>query len=132
MHMNKDMSKYVFAWYLKERLLKGKQIPIHVNNPLKKPTIGVKIEPLSFQKVEHKNRHIKVTWFIHFVMSSGTRKCQSQHVLLHLEEQDDHPTENKWQVQERSTPNTPKSNSSNHRREAKCTPKNKKSDLMMS
>jgi len=98
LHMNKDMSKYVFAWYLKECLLKGKQILVHVSNLLKKPTIEVKIEPLGFQKVEHKNRHIRVTWLIHFVMSFGTKKCQSQHVLLHLEELSDHPTENKWQV----------------------------------
>jgi hypothetical protein len=98
--MNRDMNKDVFMWYLKEHLLKGKQILVHVSNSLKKPTIGVKIEPLGFQKVEHKNRHIKVTWLIHFVMPSGSRKCQSQHVLLHLEKQGDHPIKNKWQVQE--------------------------------
>jgi hypothetical protein len=108
LHMNREMSKDVFVWYLKERLLKGKQIPTHVSNSLKKHTILVKIEPLGFQKVEHKNRHIRVTWFIHFIMPSKMRKCQYQHMLLHLEKQGDHPTENKWQVQEQSMPNTPR------------------------
>jgi len=80
------MSGDMLMQYLNERLLKRKQIPIHVSNMLKKPTTRGKIEPLGFQKIEHKNRHVRVTWLIHFVMSFGTGKCMSQHVLLHLKE----------------------------------------------
>jgi hypothetical protein len=45
------MSGDMLAWYLKERLLKTKQIPTHVSDSPKKPTTGDKIEPLTSQKV---------------------------------------------------------------------------------
>jgi len=85
----------MFARYLKECLLKGKQTLAHVSDPLKKLTIGGKIEPLGFQRVEFKNGHIRVTWLKHFIMSSRTEKCQTQHVLLHLKEHGDHPIRTK-------------------------------------
>jgi hypothetical protein len=39
------MNGNVIAWYLKECLLKGKQIPTHVSDPQKKPTIKGKTKP---------------------------------------------------------------------------------------
>jgi hypothetical protein len=91
LHVNKD----VFTRYLNECLLEGKQIPTCVSDPLKKPSIGGKIEPLGSQKVGHESGHLGVTWFRHLVVPFGTRKCQFQHVLLYQEEWGDHPTGNK-------------------------------------
>jgi hypothetical protein len=70
--------------YLKERLLEGKQTPICVNDPPKKLATRGKIEPLGSQKVGHESRHLRVTWLGHLIVPFGTRKCRSQHVLLHL------------------------------------------------
>jgi hypothetical protein len=49
------MNKDVLTPYLKERLLKDKQIPIHVNDQPKKPATRVKIEPVGSQKVGHES-----------------------------------------------------------------------------
>jgi hypothetical protein len=58
----------------------------HVGDSIKKLKIRDKMKPLSFQKVGLKNRQPGVTRFEYFIMSFRTRKCQSRHVLLHLEE----------------------------------------------
>jgi hypothetical protein len=65
-----------------------------VNDLRKKLAIRNKIEPLGFHRVGFENKQLGVTWFRHLVMLFGTRKCWSQHVLLHLEEQGDHPIGN--------------------------------------
>ncbi len=76
-------------------LLEAKQTPACVGDLSKKPTIGDKTEPLRFQKVGPKSRQPRVTWHVYLVAPFGTRKCQSQHVLLHSKEYGDHPTKNK-------------------------------------
>jgi hypothetical protein len=88
------MSKDVLVQYPRECLLEGKQTPIRVNDPPKKPTIKGKIEPLGFRRVGHDSEHLGVTWFEHLVMPFGMRKCRFQHVLLHLEEHGNHPIGN--------------------------------------
>jgi hypothetical protein len=80
--------------YPKECLIEGKKIPICISDPPNKPTTRVKIEPLGFQKVGHESKHLGVTWFGHFLMPFGMGICEFQHVLLHLEEQGDHPITN--------------------------------------
>jgi len=80
------MNENMFTQYLKEHLLETMQIPAHVGDLPKKPIIGDKIEPLGFQRVGHESRQLGVTWLMYFVMSSKTRKYQSQHVLLHPKE----------------------------------------------
>jgi len=52
----------------------------------KKLVIGDKIKPLSFQKMGPKNKQLRVTWHVYFIMPFGTRKCHFQHVLLHPKE----------------------------------------------
>jgi hypothetical protein len=52
----------------------------------KKPVTGDKIKPLSFQKVGLKNRQLRVTWLVYFIMPFRMGKCHSQHVLLHPKE----------------------------------------------
>jgi hypothetical protein len=69
----------------KEHLLKAKQTFVHVGDPPKKLTTMDKIKSLSSQRVGLESEQPTVTWFEHLVMPFGTRKCQSQHVLLHLE-----------------------------------------------
>ncbi len=82
----------------------------------------------------HKNGHLKVTWLKHFIMPFGMGECQFQHVLLHLEEYDDHPLKmnDKCRNDQCSTPQECEGNSLNHRREAKFARRIKKSDLTMS
>jgi hypothetical protein len=79
--MNKDM----LTCYLKEHILEMKQTPACVGGLLKKLATKNKTKPLSFQKVGPKSGQLWVTWFKCFIMSSRTRKSQSQHVLIHLE-----------------------------------------------
>ncbi len=74
----------MFAQYPKEHILEKKQIPIHVSDLPKKPTIGDKIKPLGSQRVKPENVEPRVTWLGHLVMPFRMGKCQSQHVLLHL------------------------------------------------
>jgi hypothetical protein len=74
------MSGNMFAQYLKERLLEGKQIPARANDPPKKPTTRDKIEPLGSQRVEHENRHPRITWLKHFVMSISTCAITSRRI----------------------------------------------------
>ncbi len=61
--------------YPKECLIEGKQTPICISDPPKKPTIGGKIEPLGFQNVGHESKHLGITWFKHLVMPFGMGKC---------------------------------------------------------
>jgi hypothetical protein len=68
---------------MKEHLLKARQILVHVGDLPKKPTIGDKIKPLSFQRVGLESRQLGVIGFKSFVLLFGIGKCQSQHVLLH-------------------------------------------------
>jgi hypothetical protein len=58
-----------------ERLLKVRKILACVDDPQKKPIIGDKIEPLSFQRVGLKSGELWVMWFGYFVVPSETRKC---------------------------------------------------------
>lgn len=51
------MNKSVLTQYLKERLLKDKQIPTHVNDQPKKSATRVKIEPIGSQKVGHESEN---------------------------------------------------------------------------
>jgi hypothetical protein len=81
-HTNENM----FAQYSEECLLKAKQTPIRIRDLLKKPTTKDKTTSLSFQKVGPNNEQLGLTWFKHFIVPFGTGKCESQHVLLHLEE----------------------------------------------
>jgi hypothetical protein len=67
----------------KEHLLEARQTFVHVGDLSKKLAIGDKIKPLGFQRVGLESRQPKVMWFKYFIMPSKTRKCQSQHVLLH-------------------------------------------------
>jgi len=67
----------------KEHLLEARQTFVHVDDSPKKLAIGDKTKPLGFQRVRLENRQPKVMWFQYFIMPSKTRKCQSQHVLLH-------------------------------------------------
>jgi len=62
---------------MKEHLLEGKQIFVHINNPPKKLATRGKIKPLGFQKVGHENGHPGVTCLEHLVVSSRTKKCWS-------------------------------------------------------
>jgi hypothetical protein len=80
-HMNGNM----FTWYLKECLLGGRETFACVGNLVKKFTIADKMKQLSFQKMELKSGQPGVTRFGYSIMSSKTRKCQSQHVVLHPE-----------------------------------------------
>jgi hypothetical protein len=88
------MNENMFAQYLKEQLLEGKQTLTCVSDPPKKLATRGKTKPLGFQKVGHKSGHLKVTWLKHLIMSSGMGECQFQHVLLHSEEYGDHPFKN--------------------------------------
>jgi hypothetical protein len=73
----------------KERLLKGKQTPTRLSDPPKKPITKDKTKPLGSQRVGPESEQLGVTWFRHLVIRFGTRKCWSQHVLLHLKEYGD-------------------------------------------
>jgi hypothetical protein len=64
LHMSGD----VLARYLKERVLKEKQILACVSNPPKKPAIRGKIKPLGSQKVGHESGHPKVTWLKYLIV----------------------------------------------------------------
>jgi hypothetical protein len=88
------MSEDMFTQYSKERLLKRKYILVHVINLPKKHATGGKTKPLSSQKVGYENGHPKVTWLEHLIMSSRTKKCQSQHMLLHPKKYGDHLVKN--------------------------------------
>lgn len=77
------MNRDVLAQYLKECLLERKQNHVHVSDSPKKLVTRVKTKPLSSQKVGHESKHPGMTWLGHLVMPFGTRKCRSQHVLLH-------------------------------------------------
>jgi len=63
-----------------------KQTFAHVGDPQKKPKTKDKTKPLGFQRVGLESEQLGVTKLGHFVVPFGTRKCQFQHVLLHLEE----------------------------------------------
>jgi hypothetical protein len=80
------MNSDVLVRYPKEHLLKRKQFFAHVNILPKKFATEGKIKPSGFQKEGHESKHLRVTWFGHFIMPFGTKKCQSQHVLLHRKE----------------------------------------------
>ncbi len=67
-----------------------KQTPTCVNDPPKKPTTGDKIEPLNFQKVGFESGQPKVIELGCPIVRSITKKCQSQHVVLHPKGYDDH------------------------------------------
>jgi hypothetical protein len=67
-------------------LLETKQILTCVDDLPNKHAIRDKIKPLGSQKVGLENGQPRVTWLKHFVVPFGMGKCQSQHVLLHLEE----------------------------------------------
>ncbi len=69
------MNEVMFAWYLKERLLKTKQTPICAGDSLKKPTIEDKTKPLGFQKVGLENGQPKVTRLVRFIVQSRMGKC---------------------------------------------------------
>ncbi len=58
---------------------------VHVGDPPKKPMIRDKTKPLSIQTVGHENEQVGVTRLEYLIVSSGTRKCYSQYVLLHPE-----------------------------------------------
>jgi hypothetical protein len=70
------MSRDVFTWYLKEHLLKVRQIFARVSNLPKKPTTRGKIEPLDFQRVGPKSGQLGVTGFECLVVPSRTKKMQ--------------------------------------------------------
>ncbi len=55
--------------------IRGKQTLACVNNPPKKLIIGGKTKLLGFQRVGHESRHLRVTWFGHFIMPFGRQKC---------------------------------------------------------
>jgi hypothetical protein len=61
----------VLTQYLKESLLKNKQIPTHVNDPPKKPATRVKIEPVGSQKVRHESERPRITWLKHLIVPSA-------------------------------------------------------------
>jgi hypothetical protein len=71
LHMIKDL----LVWYLKEHLLEVWQTPIHVSNPPKMRTTRDKTEPLGSQKVGPKNKQLKVTMLMYFVVPYGMGKC---------------------------------------------------------
>jgi hypothetical protein len=62
---------------------KSRQTSTHVGDSPKKPAIGDKTKPLGFQRVGLESGQLEVIWFEYFIVPSKTRKCQSQHVLLH-------------------------------------------------
>jgi hypothetical protein len=59
LHMNGNM----FTWYLKERLLGGRETFAYVSNLVKKFTIVNKMKPLGFQKMGLKSGQPGVTRF---------------------------------------------------------------------
>jgi hypothetical protein len=63
-----------------------KQTLAHVGNLPKKRVTRDKTKPLGSQKVGPESKQLGVIRFVHLVVSFGMGKCQSQHVLLHLEE----------------------------------------------
>jgi hypothetical protein len=67
------MNGNMLIWYLKECLLKSKQIIAHVGDSPKTPTTKDKTKPLGFQKMEHESKQPKVTWLGYFVMPLITR-----------------------------------------------------------
>ncbi len=75
------MNGNMFTWYLKERLLKAKQIIVHVGDSPKKPTTRDKTEPLGSQKEEHESEQHKVTGLGYFVMPLGTKNLVSTCVI---------------------------------------------------
>jgi hypothetical protein len=79
------MNEDVLTQYPKECLLEVKQTLVHVGDSLKKPTTRDKTKPVGFQRVGPKNEQLGVTWLGHLIVPSRMGKCQSQHVLLHLE-----------------------------------------------
>jgi len=64
------MSGNMLAQYLKERLLKTKQILVHVSNLLKKLAIGDKTKPLGSQSVGPKSEQLRVIWLGHLLVFS--------------------------------------------------------------
>jgi len=86
MPLNPNMDENVFASYLKERLLKAKQTPIHVINLPKKPTTRERIEPLSSQRVGFENKQLGITWFWCLLVLFRMGKWWFQHVLLNPKE----------------------------------------------
>jgi hypothetical protein len=56
--LNPHMSKNLLVRYLKECLLEGKQTPVYVNDPPKKPPIKGMTEPLGSQRVGDENKHL--------------------------------------------------------------------------
>jgi len=80
------MSGNMLTRYLKKKLLEAKQTPTRVGDLPKKPTTKDKTKPLSSQSVGLESKQLGVKWLEHLVVLSITRKCQSQHVLLHPKE----------------------------------------------
>jgi hypothetical protein len=72
--LDSHISGDVLTWYLKECLLEAKQNFICVGNPLKKPTIWNKIEPLISQKVGLKNGQPRETRLKCFIVPSIMKK----------------------------------------------------------
>jgi hypothetical protein len=64
-------------------MLESKQTSTHVGNLTKKLATRDKTKLLSFQRVRFENEQPKVIWLKYLIIPSKTRKCQSQHVLLH-------------------------------------------------
>ncbi len=81
------MSGDMLAQYSKELLLEMKQTLVRVSNPpMKLAKLNRnKTKPLGFQKVGLESERPRVIWFGHLLVLCRTRKCWSQHVLLHLE-----------------------------------------------
>ncbi len=66
--------------------VRSKQTHARVGNLPKKPTIRDKIKPLGSQRVGPESGQPKLTRFEYLIVPCGTRKCQSQHGLLHSKE----------------------------------------------
>ncbi len=62
-----------------------RQTLAHVGNLPKKLVTRDKTKLLGSQRVGLESGQFKVIGFVHLIVPFGTRKCQSQHVLLHLE-----------------------------------------------
>jgi hypothetical protein len=92
------MNENMFVWYLKEHVLELRQTPTCVYDLVKQPSTKGKTKPLSFQKVGLESRLPRVIGFKYLVMSSRTKKCQYQHVLLHPKEYGDHLARHECQV----------------------------------
>jgi hypothetical protein len=69
------MSEDVLIRYLQDYLLKMRQIPIYVGDPLEMHATRDKIETLGSQKVGPKNKQLGVIRFVYFIVPYGMGKC---------------------------------------------------------